>query len=327
MKKMLMAGASAIMVALASVSIGQAQDQDLAFPIGEGPFSWDSLQQFADAHQDLQGQTLTIWDPWNTPGDAAQWETVWRYFEYATGVTVQANSSPNYEEQARIDIAAGSPSNILILPQPGLLADFAAQGALTPLGDDMTQWVIDNYAAGDSWVKYGQYAGPDGVVRQYGLPYKQEVKSLVWYSPDNFDEMGYQVPTTMEELLALQDQIIADGGTPWCIGLGSGGATGWPATDWIEDFMLRLWPPEVYDQWVTNEIPFNDPRVIEAIDLFGSIAKNDDMVAGGAATVADTPFGESPLGLFTVPPQCYLHHQASFIPSFFPEGSQYGSRL
>ncbi len=320
MRKLLVAGASATVLVLAGTTLPNAQD--LAFTIGEGDFTWESLNEFAETHTGLEGETLTIWHPWNTEGDAAQWETVWRYFEEATGVTVQAASSPNYEEQARIDIAAGSPSNILILPQPGLLASFAAQGALTPLGEGMTDWVVNNYAAGDSWVLYGQYPGPDGVVRQYGLPYKQEVKSLVWYSPDNFDEMGYEIPTTMEELFALQDQIVADGGTPWCIGLGSGGATGWPATDWIEDIMLRLHPPEVYDQWVANEIPFTDPRVIEAIDLFGEIARNDDMVAGGAAAVADTHFGDSPLGLFTVPPQCYMHHQASFIPSFFPEGTE-----
>lgn len=322
MRRLLLAGVSATALVLGGHTLAGAQD--LAFPIGEGDFSWDSLAEFEASHGDLAGQTLTIWHPWNTPGDAAQWAQVWRYFEEATGIDVQAASSPNYEEQARIDVAGNSASNILILPQPGLLADFAAAGALSPLGDDITDFVINNYAAGDSWVAFGQYEGPDGVVRQYGLPYKQEVKSLVWYSPDNFDEMGYEIPQTMEELFALQDQIVADGGTPWCIGLGSGGATGWPATDWIEDIMLRLWPPEVYDQWVANEIPFNDPRVIEAMELFGTIAKNDDLVAGGAAAVADMDFGESPLGLFTVPPQCYMHHQASFIPSFFPEGSEYG---
>jgi alpha-glucoside transport system substrate-binding protein len=323
MRKLLVAGVSAVALVFNTMPLAIAQN--LAFPIGEGGFSWDSLQQFADTHQGLQGQTLTVWTPWNNEGDANQWESVWRYFEWATGVTVQAGSSPNYEEQARIDIAAGSPSNILILPQPGLLADFAAQGALTPLGPDMQTWIEENYAEGRSWAALGQFAGADGTVAQYGLPYKQEVKSLVWYSPDNFAEYGYEVPTTMEALLALQDQIVADGGTPWCIGIESGGATGWPATDWIENLMLRNHPPEVYDLWVTNQIPFNDPRIIEVFEQFGAIVRNDDLVAGGNAAVAATAFGDSPLGLFTVPPQCFLHHQASFIASFFPEGTVAGA--
>ena len=321
MHKIFLAGISAIAL---TVSSG-AYAQDLMFPKGEGAFSWDSLEAFAAAHTDLQGQTLTVWSPWrDDPGDAAQWAATAAYFEDATGVDVQLGSSPNYEEQARIDIAAGSPNNILLLPQPGLLADFASQGALTDLGDETKAWIEGNYAAGPSWAALGQFPGQDGTVRQYAFPFKQEVKSLVWYSPDNFAEKGYEVPETMEDLLALQDKIVADGGTPWCIGLESGGATGWPATDWVEDILLRLQPPDVYDGWVTNEIKFNDPKIIEAIEWFGAIAKDPTKVAGGPEQVTTTAFGDSPAGLFTVPPQCYMHHQASFIASFFPEGSVAG---
>ncbi len=117
----------------------------------------------------------------------------------------------------------------------------------------------------------------------------------------------------MEELKALTEKIVKDGGTPWCIGLGSGGATGWPATDWVEDLMLRTTTPENYDKWTTNELKFNDPIVEHAIDEFGWFAKNDKFVDGGSKAVASTDFRDSPKGLFTVPPKCYLHKQASFI--------------
>jgi alpha-glucoside transport system substrate-binding protein len=307
------------------LAAGPVAAQETVHPTSEDTrFSWASLEDFKAANGGLEGQTLSVWNAWSEAGDKAQWEQVLSYFSEATGVQIQNGSSKNYEEQARIDIAAGSPANITILPQPGLLADFAKQGALVDLGEETTQWLTDNYSAGSSWAALGQYEGSDGAVHQYAFPYKQEVKSLVWYSPDNFDEMGYEVPETMEDLLALQDQIKADGGTPWCIGLESGGATGWPATDWIEDIMLRTQPPEVYDGWVTNEIKFNDPRIVEAIETFGSFAKTEENVAGGVAAVTTTAFGDSPKGLFSVPPQCYMHRQASFIPSFFPEGSEAG---
>ena len=187
-----------------------AHAQDLAIPKGEPGFSWDSLEAFAAAHTDLAGQELTIWNAWAEPSDKAQFEAVLSYFIDATGIKVQNGSSKNYEEQARIDIAAGSPANVTILPQPGLLADFAAQGALVDLGAETTDWLTANYSAGESWAALGQYAGPDGTKAQYAFPYKQEVKSLVWYSPDNFAEMGYEIPETFEDLLALQDQIVAD---------------------------------------------------------------------------------------------------------------------
>ena len=150
------------------------------------------------------------------------------------------------------------------------------------------------------------------------------MKSLVWYVPENFEDAGYEVPQTMEDLKALTEKIAADGGTPWCIGLGSGPATGWPATDWVEDMMLRINTPQDYDAWVNNTLKFDDPKVVAAIDEFGWFAKDDKYVAGGAGAVGSTDFRDSPKGLFSSPPQCYLHHQASFIPSFFPEGTQVG---
>jgi alpha-glucoside transport system substrate-binding protein len=150
------------------------------------------------------------------------------------------------------------------------------------------------------------------------------VKSLVWYSPENFEDAGYEVPGSMEDLRALTEQIVADGEVPWCIGLGSGAATGWPATDWVEDIMLRTQPADVYDAWTTNEIAFNDPRVVAAIEEFGWFARDDAKVSGGAGAVASTDFRDSPKGLFSSPPQCYMHRQASFVPAFFPEGVEFG---
>jgi alpha-glucoside transport system substrate-binding protein len=173
-------------------------------------------------------------------------------------------------------------------------------------------------------VDLATFKGPAGNPALFGLFYKADLKSLVWYVPENFEDAGYDIPQSMEDLIALSDQIVADGGTPWCIGLGSGDATGWPATDWVEDLMLRLHEPAVYDQWVANEIPFDDPQVIEAIEAFGVFARNDDYVAGGAGAVATTDFRDSPKGLFQSPPACYMHRQASFIPSFFPEGTELG---
>ncbi len=303
--------------ALAIVA-GSATAQDLAFPVGEGDFNWGSFEEYKAGAPDLSGQTLTVFGPWLSP-EAEYFSNVLAYFEDATGADATYTGSDGFEQQIVIDAEAGSPPNIAVFPQPGLAATMAARGLLTPLPDDMAQWVADNYAAGQSWVDLGTYADENGEDQMYGFFYNVNVKSLVWYNPENFEDAGYEVPQTMEELIALSEQIIEDGETPWCIGLGSGSATGWPATDWVEDIMLRTQPPEVYDQWVTNEIPFNDDRVKAAIETFGMFARNDDMVAGGAGGVASTDFRDSPTGLFASPPQCYMHRQASFATAFFPE--------
>ena len=312
--------ASAAILALTATTANAAAH--LLFAPGEGDFNWDSFNAFA-AENDLTGQQLTILGPWLGP-DQELFESVLAYFEEATGADVAYVGSDGFETQIRIDTEAGSAPNIAVFPQPGLAADLATLGFLTPLAEGTADWMTENYAAGQSWVDLGTYAGADGADSMYGFFYKVDVKSLVWYVPENFEDAGYEVPETMEDLKALTEQIVADGGTPWCIGLGSGGATGWPATDWVEDLMLRTQTPDVYDRWVSNELPFNSPEVVGAIEEFGYFARNDAFVAGGAGAVATTDFRDSPKGLFASPPQCYMHRQASFIPSFFPEGTVVG---
>ena len=60
------------------------------------------------------------------------------------------------------------------------------------------------------------------------------------------------------------------------------------------------------------------------MEFFGSIALNDSYVNGGTKAVATTDFRDSPNGLFSSPAECMMHRQASFIPAFFPEGSEAG---
>jgi len=309
--------------ALALSAGGALADGHMVFAPGEGDFNWDSYTAWADSAPDLSGQTVTIAGPWLSP-EADAFDNLLHYFEDATGAEATYTGSDSFEQQIVIDAEAGSAPNIAVFPQPGLASVMAGNGLLTPLGDDMAAWVGDNFAAGESWVDLGTYADADGTDQFYGFFFNVNVKSLVWYIPENFEDADYEVPESMEELIALSDQIVEDGETPWCIGLGSGAATGWPATDWVEDILLRTQPPEVYDGWVTNEIPFNDERIVGAIETFGTFARNDDYVMGGAGTVATTDFRESPMGLFASPPGCYMHRQASFIPAFFPDGTEVG---
>ena len=270
-----------------------------------------------------QAEQVTVFGPWLGPDQEAV-ESVLAVFAERSGHDVRYVGSDSFEQQIMVDAEAGSAPNVAVFPQPGLAADMASRGFLTPLADGIAEWIEENYAAGPSWVALGAYEGPDGEDDLYGFFYKVDVKSLVWYVPENFEDAGYEIPETMEELKALTDRITADGETPWCIGLGSGGATGWPATDWVEEMMLRTQPPEVYDDWVDNSIPFTDERIVAAIDEFGAFARNDDYVAGSAGVVASTDFRDSPKGLFDSPPQCYMHRQASFIPAFFPEDTEVG---
>ena len=233
--------------------------------------------------------------------------------------TAEVEASGDFEEQVQIRIEGGNPPDIAMLPQPGAVIQQAEAGeaiALEDLGLDIGQ--MEEFF-GDYLMSLGEFEG-----KHYGIPTNINLKSMIWYPKDDFDKAGYEIPETWEDLIALSDQIKSDGGTPWCVGFESGGATGWPATDWMEDIMLHTAGPETYDQWVNHEIPFNDPAVVEAGERFGEIMFGDGYVLGGADQTPSIAFGDAPGPMFEDPPNCWLHRQASFIPAFFPEGVEAG---
>ena len=235
--------------------------------------------------------------------------------EYDTEI----EASADFEEQAKIRVEGGNPPDLAMYPQPGAVIELAKSGdaiALEDLGFDIGE-LEDLF--GEYFMSLGEYEG-----KHYGMPTNINLKSMVWYPKDDFDAAGYEVPETWDDLIALSDQIKADGSTPWCVGFESGGATGWPATDWMEDIMLRTAGPEVYDQWVTNEIPFNDDAVKTAAERFGEIMFTDGYVLGGADQTTSIAFGDAPGPMFNAPPGCWLHRQANFINAFFPDDAEAG---
>ena len=239
----------------------------------------------------------------------------WAPLVECTGVTIDFQGTDQFEVQAPVLLQGGSPPDVIDFPQPGLLRTLAPN--LITFPDNVAEHVTNDFIPG--WEDL--YTIDDEIK---GIPWRANVKSMVWYSPAAFEEGGYEIPETLEELTALSDQIVADGGTPWCAGIESGVATGWPVTDWFEDFMLRINGPEVYDQWVNHEIPFNDPQVKAVADAVGSILKNPDYMGGenNVTAIATTKFQDGGVPITTG--DCYMHRQASFYNGLFPEGTVVG---
>jgi len=228
-------------------------------------------------------------------------------FEADTGIDVVIDEvGRDLPTVLPIRVASGNAPDLAALPNPGQMKEFAEQGELVAL-DDLAN-LADHPAA---FVNLGTV--DDHV---YGLFIAADLKSLVWYNPKAFAAQGYEVPTSWPALIALSDQIVADGRTPWAIGLESGAATGWAGTDWIEDIMLRTAGPDLYDQWVNHEIPWTHPAVKKAWQYFGQIVNTPGYVYGGPVGALTINFGDSPSVLFDSPPGAYLHRQATFIQSF-----------
>jgi len=233
-------------------------------------------------------------------------------FTEDTGIIVEYTGDKGFEGNIVTKVQGGDAPDIAIVPQPGLLKTLVETGEVQPAPEGVEANVDENWSP--DWKAYGTF---DDVF--YAAPMLANVKGFVWYSPASFEEWGVEVPTTWDELLELTATIQETTGTPpWCAGFSSEAASGWPGTDWIEDLVLRQSGPEVYDQWVANEVKFTDPEIADAFDAVGEILLNPEYVNasfGDVASINSTAFAAVAAPVATQ--ACALTHQASFLSANF----------
>ncbi|MEX2625501.1 MAG: ABC transporter substrate-binding protein, partial [Ilumatobacteraceae bacterium] len=258
---------------------------------------------------------LTVTGPERSEEEAGALQETLGAWGDENGIEVTYIGDADWEANINTQVEGGNPPDISIFPQPGKLAEFARDGHVVELTDEVVASVEEFWI--QDWSRYGNVDEA-----QYGVPVKSDLKSLVWYKPAAFEAGGYEVPETFDEFTALVDEMAAaDGPKPLCVGIESGQATGWPFTDWVEDMVLRQHGPEVYDQWVANEIPFDDPQIVESMQTVIDLWTEDNVFAEGG-TISATSFQANAVPL--VDEQCYMHRQANFFASFMPEGTEFG---
>jgi alpha-glucoside transport system substrate-binding protein len=230
------------------------------------------------------------------------------------GITVKWSKVENINQLIMTKIQANDTPDIAFIPQPGVVADIVDRGAAQPLDD-----VVDPSALESSMVPGTLDAGTVDD-QLYGLLVSMNVKSLVFYNKKAWDEAGYEAPQSIDELNQLTEQIKSDGETPWCMGIESDTATGWPATDWFEDLVMRYGGPEEYNAWVTHETPFDSDVVRESAAEFEELMFTEGNVLGGRDAITSTNFGTAGNPMFDkAGPSCWMYKQGSFITGFFPE--------
>jgi alpha-glucoside transport system substrate-binding protein len=242
----------------------------------------------------------------------------WRSFAACVGIVIEYEGSVAFETRLQARVDDGDAPDLAFVPRPGLIERLARAGRLRPAPARVRDLARRNWSA--EWLDYGSVEGT-----LYGASLGSNVKSLVWYSPGFFADRGYRVPVTYADLMALTDRIARDGVRPWCAGIESGDATGWPATDWIEEIMLREAGPATYDRWVRHEIPFDDPAVVRAADAAGAILRDERYVNGGhggVRSIATTSFQEA--GVPVTRHTCAMHRQGSFYSAQWPGGTRIG---
>ena len=262
-----------------------------------------------------QGGTVSVLATWEGAERDAFMAMV-RPFEDETGITVTYESTRDLSGKLWKDVATRHLPDVAGLPGPGEMREFAKAGALVDLNTAIDAAAYKAETA-PAFVQLGTV--DDKLV---GMFVKSTVKGLIWYDPENYT-MGD--PSTWDELKRDASISARDGARPWCVGMESGEASGWPGTDWIEDIVLRDSGPAVYDDWVAGKVKWTSPAIKQAFQVFGAVIA-PDAVYGGSDAVVGTNFGDAGTPLFSSPPGCLFLHQGSFMTSFFhgTSGARYG---
>jgi alpha-glucoside transport system substrate-binding protein len=265
---------------------------------GGGSQSAGSVKVMAQWSGDEQASFMAVMKPWMDQ----------------TGIKISYEASRDQDALLTTRVAAGNPPDLAAAPSPTLLTLFAKQGKVIALNDivDMTKLKAEN---SKTWIDLGM---PTGDGKLYQIYSWVSLKGLVWYNPKNFQAKSYNIPNSWDSLISLQSTIKSGGTTPWCIGLESEAASGWPGSDWVKEIVLSQAGPTVYDNWWQGKQKWTSPEIKTAWQTWGTIlGPNDSNVYGGAASMRSTSFKEAGNPMFQTPPKCYMHNQASFITSFF----------
>lgn len=259
-------------------------------------------------YKSMKGKTVTIFTSILEP-ELTTLNVAKKDFETCTGVKIKIEGSNQFEALLPVRVKGGNAPDLAWIPQPGLLVKMVATGKVVPAPKAVVANVNKYWSK--SWKDLGTVNG-----KFYAAPMGSNMKSLVWYSPKQFAKNGYKVPKTWAEMEALADKMAANGQTAFCGGLGSGGATGWPGTDWVEQMVLREYGAKVYGDWVSHKIKFSDSRIQSAMKKVAAWMQNPKWV-GDVKAIATTTFQDAGKGIPTG--KCNMLQQASFYGNILAE--------
>ncbi|MDN5765593.1 MAG: ABC transporter substrate-binding protein [Humibacillus sp.] len=317
-KHTILAAAAGVLAVTATAACSSSTSTPQAGGGGTTPTLTGDCAQF-QPYAGHSGSTVTMFGSILSP-ESDSLNKSWADFQKCTGIKIQYTGSNTFESDLPVKVNGGNAPNLAIIPQPGLLQQMVSTGTVKK---PPAQTVKNE----DNWSKvWKNYGSADGTF--YAAPMSANMKSLVWYSPKYFASKGYKVPTTHAELMTLSNKMASDmTGTakPWCGGIGSGTASGWPATDWLEETVLGTYGGQVYDDWISHKVKFSDPQIQAAMKAVQGWMLNPAWVNGGVGnvqTIATTTFQNA--GLPILKNQCGMLQQASFYEAQWPKGTKVG---
>ncbi|MET9114791.1 ABC transporter substrate-binding protein [Streptomyces longwoodensis] len=281
----LLTGCTALVLALGATACG-----------GSGPVS------AGGGDKALSGQTVSVAGVWSGT-EQKNFQKVLDAFTAKTGAKTQFTSTgDNVSTVVGSKIEGGNAPDVVMVPQVGVLQQFAKNGWLQPLSATAQKSVTAGFAP--VWKNYGSV---DGTL--YGLYFKAAHKSTVWYSPDALDQAGVKPPATFDDLLKAGRAVSDSGLAAFSVA----GQDGWTLTDWFENVYLSQAGPEKYDALAAHRLKWTDPSVVRALGTLGTLFKDKELVAGGQKGALNTDFPGSVEKVFGPKPEAGMVYEGDFV--------------
>jgi alpha-glucoside transport system substrate-binding protein len=262
----------------------------------------------------LSGQTITVAGVWSG-SEQKNFQKVLDAFTAKTGAKTQfVSTGDNVSTVVGSKIEGGNAPDVVMVPQVGVLQQFAKEGWLKPLSKTTEQSVDTNYAS--VWKKYGSVGDT-----LYGLYFKAAHKSTVWYSPDALAQAGVKPPTTYDAMLKAGHTVSDSGLAAFSVA----GQDGWTLTDWFENIYLSQAGPEKYDALAAHRLKWTDPTVVEALTTLGKLFKDKQLMAGGQKGALNTDFPGSVEKVFGPKPEAGMVYEGDFVAGVAKD--QFGKKI
>ena len=249
------------------------------------------------------GERVSVLAGW-TGQEGADFRALLARFTQRTGIAVDYVGTRDAGNVLAAGLKSGDPPDLAVVSDPDDLHDYAADGRAIALDDVVGRPALErDYPA--QWLELMRAGTP----QVHALVVKATTKSLVWYSPPALRAAGVPVPRDWDDVTALTARARAAGIAPWCLGLESTSASGWPGTDWIEDLVLHGSGPTAYSDWARGRLAWTSPELRTAWQRFGQVVGG---LYGGPRRALLTGFADAGSPVLAQPPGCLLDHQASF---------------
>lgn len=268
--------------------------------------------------EDVSGDPVVVFGPYRGAEADRLVDSLEEYARSA-GIEVRYTGSTDFVTDLQSRIASADLPDLAFVPQPGLVDQLVDDEVIFPVDEATSRQLVENYEP--DVLEVAEFDGVD-----YAVPFRRTMKSVVWFRRDVFEAQDWVLPTTLDELETLSATIAeADSGiAPWCFSMSAGDATGWAATDWVEDLVVRRQGADVYADWVTGAVEFVDPAIEEAFVEFRDLVLEPGRVAGGIVDVVSKRVDRAWEPLLATEPGCAMYRQADFAIGWMPNGTAVG---